>query len=431
MRSENRVTGVRYRDSEGRFHDLAAKLTVAADGRWSAIRRRLGWSIRERPSGMDVWQIRIPKESLADWHAEVLGSYRNGLAAVAQDRHDYVQTAFLIAKGTDAEARAKGLGWLRESLQLLFGWPDAAVATITDWADVPFLEVRSGIADTWSADGVVCLGDAAHPMPPAGGVGVNLAVQDALALANLCARRWDDGLTQRVLRPFRCHRRAAALLVQRLQRGEEQGVIMPALEGRLPRHGLPWFLGIPSRVPWARHAAAILSTVMALPSRSSVVFRQSTKESMTESQVRVSRTIDASAEKLFEVMADPEQHAAMDGSGMLTSQEAGKRLTAQGQKFTMNMHWDRLGGDYQTDNYVNGFLLNRRLGWLTADAGEEPAGWAWLWEFEPNSAGGTTVTLTYDWSEVHDPDVLARVEFPVVSRAQLESSLDRLAETVS
>lgn len=267
VRSDDRVTGLRYRDADGEEHTLHALLTVAADGRWSAVRRSLGWPLRENRIGMDVWQIRIPKAELTSWHAEVLGSYRNGLAAVAQDRHDYVQTAFLIKKGTDANARARGLGWLRRSLQELFGWPDAAVDTITDWADVPFLQVTSGLLDTWSAEGVVCIGDAAHPMSPAGGVGVNLAVQDALALANLCARSLDEGLTQKALRPVLRHRQRAAKLIQKLQRGEERGIIMPALEGRLPTSGLPAFLKIPAAVPGAPSAAAILSSFMALPSR--------------------------------------------------------------------------------------------------------------------------------------------------------------------
>lgn len=148
---------------------------------------------------------------------------------------------------------------------------------------------------------------------------------------------------------------------------------------------------------------------------------------MSETNVRVSTTIDASAENLFDVLAEPDRHAELDGSGMVVSSDTHARLAEVGQKFRMNMHWAHLGGDYQTDNYVNELVPNRRVGWLTADAGTEPAGWAWLWEFDPDGSGSTNVTLTYDWSRVDDPEVLARVKFPVVSGAELEGSLSKLA----
>ena len=152
---------------------------------------------------------------------------------------------------------------------------------------------------------------------------------------------------------------------------------------------------------------------------------------MSGTNVRLSKTFQATADELFDVLAQPDRHAELDGSDMVVSAAGNTRLSEVGQKFTMNMHWDHLGGDYRTDNYVNELIPHRRLGWLTADAGAEPAGWAWLWEFEPNPQGGTEVTLTYDWSQVTDPEVLARVEFPVVSRAQLEESMDNLAAAVS
>lgn len=148
---------------------------------------------------------------------------------------------------------------------------------------------------------------------------------------------------------------------------------------------------------------------------------------MSKTQLSVSRTVEVSAGAIFDVLASPNRHPDLDGSGMVVSAATPERLTEVGQKFTMNMHWDKLGGDYQTDNYVNELVPNRRLGWLTADAGTDPAGWSWLWEFEPDTPDRTVVSLTYDWSRVSDPAVLARVKFPVVSRVQLEKSLVGLA----
>lgn len=151
---------------------------------------------------------------------------------------------------------------------------------------------------------------------------------------------------------------------------------------------------------------------------------------MSESSLTVSRIVEASASAVFDVLASPQRHPDLDGSGMVISAASPERLSGIGQKFTMNMHWDKLGGDYQTDNYVDVFVPDRRLGWLTADAGTEPAGWCWEWEFEPVTEDRTEVSLTYGWSRVTDPEVLARVKFPVVSRDQLEESLDNLAAAV-
>lgn len=267
-----RVSGVVYTDKDGTRVEVRARLSVASDGRRSSMVRDMGWRLRENRVGMDAWQVRIPKANLPDWQEEVLGSYANGLAAVAQDRHDYVQAAFLILKGSDAELRGRGIEWLRDSLVELFGWSRAAVDAIKSFDEVPFLDVRSGILPRWHTAGLVCIGDSAHPMSPAGGVGVNCAVQDAVCLANAIAADWNDGLPVESLARVRRRRSRAAWLVQRLQKGEEDGIILPALRGQLEQEQLPPFLKTIDRIPAAPYAAALLSTFMVLPEKLHPIF---------------------------------------------------------------------------------------------------------------------------------------------------------------
>lgn len=152
---------------------------------------------------------------------------------------------------------------------------------------------------------------------------------------------------------------------------------------------------------------------------------------MTETKITASRTIDASADTIFRALSNPEHHAELDGSGMVQSDDKSDRITAVGQVFTMNMTWDKMGGDYKTDNHVVGFDENKLLAWKTAPQGEEPQGWEWVWELEPQGPDATEVSVTYDWSAVTDKETLKKVSFPVVDQEALESSLGNLAAAVS
>lgn len=151
----------------------------------------------------------------------------------------------------------------------------------------------------------------------------------------------------------------------------------------------------------------------------------------TETHVTVSRTIDASAKDIFEVLSNPERHAQLDGSGFVRSDEKSDRITGSGQVFRMNMQGDHMGGEYQTDNTVTGYRDNHLLVWQTAPADTPPPGWEWKWELEAEGSDTTTVTLTYDWAKVTDKDLLKKISFPLVSESQLEDSLNALAEQVA
>ncbi|MGJ7439935.1 SRPBCC family protein [Aquipuribacter sp. MA13-6] len=151
----------------------------------------------------------------------------------------------------------------------------------------------------------------------------------------------------------------------------------------------------------------------------------------TDTHVTVSRTIDASAKDIFEVLSNPERHAQLDGSGFVRSDERSDRITGSGQVFRMNMQGDHMGGEYQTDNTVTGYRENHLLVWQTAPADTPPPGWEWKWELEAQGSDSTVVTLTYDWAKVTDKDLLKKISFPLVSEGQLEDSLNALAEQVA
>ena len=147
--------------------------------------------------------------------------------------------------------------------------------------------------------------------------------------------------------------------------------------------------------------------------------------------ITVTRTIPQGAGELFDVLSNPHRHQELDTSGFVQGIDHGDRLTEVGQKFTMNMSGDHMGGDYQTDNYVSAYSENSMIGWKTAPAGTEPPGWEWLWRLDSTGSDSTDVTLTYDWGDVTDQDLLDQVGFPLISESQLEESLGRLASVAS
>lgn len=150
-----------------------------------------------------------------------------------------------------------------------------------------------------------------------------------------------------------------------------------------------------------------------------------------EKSITVQREIPAAATEIFAVLSNPDRHADLDGSGFVQGVDHADRITANGQSFRMNMTGDHMGGDYQTDNVVSGFDPGKLIAWKTAPAGTEPPGWEWLWELDPQGPTSTSVSLTYDWAKVTDPEILKKVSFPLVTQEQLDASLSHLAEAVS
>ncbi|HEY4211079.1 MAG TPA: FAD-dependent oxidoreductase [Steroidobacteraceae bacterium] len=175
-----RVVGVR-----AKAVDVRASLVVGADGRHSTVRARAGLQVEDLGSPIDVLWMRLsrrPEDS-----AESLGYFNYGRVFVTLDRGDYWQCAFVIRKGELEELRAKGIEVLRAQIARIAPMFGDRVQELARWDDIKLLTVRVDRLRQWWRPGLLCIGDAAHAMSPLGGVGINLAVQDAVATANLLA----------------------------------------------------------------------------------------------------------------------------------------------------------------------------------------------------------------------------------------------------
>ncbi|HEV7906620.1 MAG TPA: FAD-dependent oxidoreductase [Pseudonocardiaceae bacterium] len=192
LRKQNgRVTGVDYRTSDGTEGEITADLVVASDGRHSLVREKAGLPVRAFGTPMDVWWFRVPRK--ADEPAGGFGRFGTGRAVVLINRGDYFQAGFLIRKGTDAKLREEGIAAFRRRVTSLLPWLTDRMETVRSLDEVKLLDVKLDRLRRWHGDGVLCIGDAAHAMSPIGGVGINLAVQDAVAAARLLAEPLRNG----------------------------------------------------------------------------------------------------------------------------------------------------------------------------------------------------------------------------------------------
>lgn len=156
-----------------------------------------------------------------------------------------------------------------------------------------------------------------------------------------------------------------------------------------------------------------------------------TEHHQTDTRITVSRSIDAPAPEIFDVLTLPARHKEVDGSGFIVSDDRTDRITKVGDVFRMNMTGPHMGGDYQTENHVVGYDKNTLVAWKTAPAGTEPPGWEWVWELKADGPDSTDVTLSYDWGAVTDKALLQKITFPLVTEEQMEDSLGNLASAVS
>lgn len=224
------VTGVRYRSADGSSGELRADLTVACDGRRSVLRDAARLHTRSFGVPLDVWWFRLPRH-VGDPVGGV-ARFGSGQGMVVIDRGDYFQCAYLIRKGADATLRAQEIETFRRRVAAMIPWLSDRMGTVRGWDDVSLLDVRLDRLRRWSTEGLLCLGDAAHAMSPVGGVGINLAVQDAVAAARLLAGPLLRGeLTRRDLDRVQLRRWAPTALTQVMQRAIHARVLGPALTG--------------------------------------------------------------------------------------------------------------------------------------------------------------------------------------------------------
>ncbi|MEU9761492.1 FAD-dependent oxidoreductase [Streptomyces sp. NPDC047987] len=230
-RDPGRVTGVRYRTSDGRVGELRATLTVACDGRFSLARSLPELGLRSFACPMDAWWFRLPRRD-GDPHG-LVGGVGDRFFSAMIDRGDYWQCATLIQKGTDARRRAAGLDRFMDEFAAGVPWLADRVHTLGSWDDVKLLDVRLDRLRRWHRPGLLCIGDAAHAMSPVFGIGINLAVEDAVAAARYLVGPLREGTVGlRTVRRVQRRRLPTTAATQALQRFAHRNVIEPVLSGR-------------------------------------------------------------------------------------------------------------------------------------------------------------------------------------------------------
>ncbi len=249
-----RVVGVRANTEAGAV-EIHADLVIGADGRHSTIRERAGLKIDDLGAPMDVLWMRLSRRP--DDYAEAFGHFEAGGILIMVDRGDYWQCAYVIQKGSADEVMKRDIEDFRRTILALSPWLGERVNELKSWNDVKLLTVALDRLPQWYRPGLLCIGDAAHAMSPIGGVGINLAVQDAVAAANILAEPLGAGtVTPEHLAQVQARRQWPTRVTQAFQRTIQNRVIGPVLAGTAqPKpplavkllDWLPALRGIPAR----------------------------------------------------------------------------------------------------------------------------------------------------------------------------------------
>jgi 2-polyprenyl-6-methoxyphenol hydroxylase-like FAD-dependent oxidoreductase len=225
---------------------IRAELTILAEGRSSRLRTVAGLPLRDLGAPIDVFWFRVPKERTAD--NETQGYIGRGEMVVTIDRGDYWQCARVIEKGAAVAIRARGIAAFRSEVGAAAPVLAGTIDAVRSLDDIKLLSVSLDRLTRWDRPGLLAIGDAAHAMSPVGGVGINLALQDAVAAANILAEPLSRGLNvDPLLHRVEARRMLPVKVVQALQRTAHQRVIGAALAGRVT--DAPWPVRLLSAVP--------------------------------------------------------------------------------------------------------------------------------------------------------------------------------------
>jgi 2-polyprenyl-6-methoxyphenol hydroxylase-like FAD-dependent oxidoreductase len=249
------IAGVKADTPEGPV-EIRADLTIGCDGRHSVVRQSARLEVEEIGAPMDVLWFRAGKR--ANESENLFARLEPGKMMVTFDRGDYWQCAYVIAKGQYETVRARGLDALRTDVTALAPILKSGMSDVKTWDDVKLLTVAINRLKRWTRPGLLCIGDAAHAMSPVGGVGVNLAVQDAVATANLLAAKLVDGCpSEDELDAVRRRREFPVRITQAMQVVVQNKLISVALKpGDRPSkppllahviNAVPWLQGITAR----------------------------------------------------------------------------------------------------------------------------------------------------------------------------------------
>jgi len=243
LESHGRVTGVRLKDGR----ELQARLTIAADGRSSLARKLL--PVEDLGSPMDVFWFRVPKKG---GKGGLRGNVEAGRLLVLIDRDDYWQCAFVIPKGAAAEFQARGIESIRDEVAATAP-PDLDLSELDEVTDLHLLSVTLDRLTRWYKPGLLAIGDSAHAMSPIGGIGINLAIQDAVAAANALAgplARGED--IDPLLHEVQDRRMFPTRVIQAGQKAAQDNIIGRLLKSRAPIRNAPFLIRMLDRFPVLR-----------------------------------------------------------------------------------------------------------------------------------------------------------------------------------
>jgi len=252
IRDAGRVTGVEARTPEGNVQ-IQADLVVGCDGRHSTIRRAAQLDIIEMGVPIDVLWFRISRKT--DDPEQLLGNINYGKVLILIPRSDYFQAGFIIRKGSFEEMKQNSLEAFRESILQIAPYLGKRVEELQSWEQIKLLSVQINRLRQWHRPGLLCIGDAAHAMSPAGGVGINLAIQDAVATANLLARPLREGqVTEALLAKVQRRREFPTRVTQFMQVNAHNG-----FEYIFDKSGpmkAPWQMKVALRIPGVQRVVA-------------------------------------------------------------------------------------------------------------------------------------------------------------------------------
>jgi 2-polyprenyl-6-methoxyphenol hydroxylase-like FAD-dependent oxidoreductase len=249
-----RVTGVRAKTPQGALA-VCAELTIGADGRHSTIRQRAELEVMDLGAPIDVLWMRISRQP--DDPNQTLGRFRAGKILVTLNRGDYWQCAFVIPKDGFDAIRQAGLQAFRDNIESVAPFLRGRTFELKSWDDIKLLSVSVDRLRRWSRSGLLCIGDSAHAMSPIGGVGINLAIQDSVATANILAQSLLQGeVADEQLNEVQKRREFPTRMTQAFQVFAHKRFIFPALRSRVPVQKLPMPLKLLQLVPLFRRIPA-------------------------------------------------------------------------------------------------------------------------------------------------------------------------------
>ncbi len=252
IRDDGRISGVEVRAPEGTIQ-IGADLVVGCDGRHSTMRKAARLEVQVFGVPIDVLWFRISRNTSDP--EQLLGNINHGKALVLINRGNYFQAGLIIRKGSFEEIKQGGLDAFRQAILQIAPYLADRVQELRDWEQIKLLSVQINRLRRWHEPGLLCIGDAAHAMSPAGGVGINLAIQDAVATANLLARPLREGrVTEALLAGVQQRREFPTRVIQELQVNAHKGLARIFRSTGAVK--APWQLKLVVRIPGVQRLVA-------------------------------------------------------------------------------------------------------------------------------------------------------------------------------